>query len=165
MSGAPERAAAIHLVPGVGLELAGSPSALRFGMSLDEARQVMGSWATVSDAFVCGSPWALEVGVSGHVVTAFAAEDHRVRGIAVSQDAADGVCCPVVSLGVDLFGRPVTEVLDALRTAGAAVSERRHGDAQVGDLRLSPSAGATAGPGAPSPRRAVFSHACLHESE
>lgn len=73
----------------------------------------------VHPTFVCGSTWALHFALPGVGITLCSGEGERLRSVFVSRRPVAGeAACPVGLHGVDVFGRPAHEVVEALR-AGA----------------------------------------------
>lgn len=115
-----------ELLPGVGLRLPGRAGTLRLGADERTAQWAVATVADVRAGWVCGAGWSftaryqgLELDALGDVVDRYGRyrDTPGLGGIGLTRDPATGAgpsACPVVLHGIDLFGHPRREVLDAL---------------------------------------------------
>lgn len=132
----------ITLLPGTGLRLPGSEVDLRFGMSQGSAREALPVSMVMASVFACRSAWAVGGRLQGRFVSLSATTDEgglSSVGVSGPPSAGDSYC-PVAYDGIDLFGWPAPEVIEALRTDGHPVKEYRSGNVWVGPMHLLASA-------------------------
>ena len=116
----------LEFLPEVGLRLPGRAGTLRLGMDERTARWAVATVADVRDGWVCGARWAFSAQYRGLTLEAYGDATDRcgrhqdARGLAcigltrAPYTLAGPSACPVVLLGIDLFGYPTAEVSDAL---------------------------------------------------
>ncbi|MFB7619569.1 hypothetical protein [Kitasatospora sp. NPDC056181] len=111
-----------EILPGVGLRLPGRAGVLRFGDDERTAQWAVATVADVREGWVCGAGWSftaeyegVRLDVHGDVGDRYGRYED-VRGLAAVGLTRDPLCltAPVVLDGIDLFGYPSAEVLDAL---------------------------------------------------
>jgi hypothetical protein len=158
----------IDLLPATGVRLPGPLPELVFGMSEQYARRVLAPHAALSDAFVCGTDWAVGFDLPGCSITLSASDGGGLSIISLSRRPVDErVACPVAFQGVDVFGWPAAEIIEALHEQGETVQERHSGTVWIGNLHLSSAPGPrTTASTRKRPRSAppyVFDSACLYE--
>ncbi|MFC1433269.1 hypothetical protein ACEZDB_21725 [Streptacidiphilus sp. N1-3] len=120
-----------ELLPGTGLVLPRQVGVLSFGMSERDAQWAVASLADVRESWACGAGWAFTAAWDGLELSAFGdCEDRQGRseldrnGLASvalhrwPETLTGPSAVPVVLDGVDVFGYPAAEVLDALAPAG-----------------------------------------------
>lgn len=116
-----------ELLPGVGLVLPHQVGVLRFGMSERDAQWAVASLADVREAWVCQAGWAFTAVYDGVELLAFGEYVDRAGRFERDRSGLASVVLsrppyalggpssvPVVLDGVDLFGYPAAEALDAL---------------------------------------------------
>ncbi|MFF2147702.1 hypothetical protein [Kitasatospora sp. NPDC058190] len=143
----------IDLLPGHGVRLPAPLPELRFGLTEEAVRALLAPHGRllpdgVRPAFVCGSRWALAFELPGVAVTIFSSDggdgvgrdDDRaardgLRGVVVGRNPSDDrPACPVGYHGIDLFGWPARELVEALRAEGLPVPDPSSGSS----LRFAP---------------------------
>lgn len=129
-----------EFVVGVGLRLPEGAGTLRPGMPERSAQWAVATLADVRETWVCGAGWTFTARYAGLTLTAvgdtrdrYGHQEDRpgLADIGLTRDPytlAGPSDCPVVLNGVDLFGHPADEVLDAL------------GGRPPGQVRLRPAA-------------------------
>ena len=157
----------IDLLPATGVRLPGPLPELVFGMSEQYARRVLAPHAAVSDAFVCGTDWAVGFDLPGCSITLSASDGGGLSIISLSRRPVDERgACPVAFQGVDVFGWPAAEIIEALHEQSETVQEHHSGNVWIGNLHLSPALGhRTTASARKKPRTAppyVFDFVCLY---
>ncbi|GHG62681.1 hypothetical protein [Streptomyces griseocarneus] len=121
-----------EFLPEVGIRLPGRAGTLRLGMDERAAQWAVATVADVHERWVCGAGWAFTAQYDGLTLHAHGDTRNRdgahedVSGLAeitltrAPDTLAAGSGCPVVLHGIDLFGYPAAEVLDALGGAPPA---------------------------------------------
>ncbi|MFJ2865859.1 hypothetical protein [Kitasatospora sp. NPDC087314] len=175
----------IDLLPGHGVRLPAPLPELRFGLTEVSALRLLAPYGEalpdgtpvpadaavlsgtpnphepaipggVHPTFVCGSTWALHFALPGVGVTLCPGEGERLRSVFVSRRPVAGeAACPVGLHGVDVFGWPAHEVVEALRAGGLPVPDPTHGHVRYGTLHLSR--------GTPAPRPPAGGRKPRHE--
>ncbi|MFI9203088.1 hypothetical protein [Streptomyces sp. NPDC053048] len=116
-----------EFLPDVGLRLPGRAGVLRLGMDERAAQRAVATVADVREGWVCGAGWTFTARYEGLTLHAHGDTWDRhgrhedvsgLAGIGLTRppgtpDAGAGGC-PVVLRGIDLFGYPAAEVLEAL---------------------------------------------------
>ncbi|AVZ71022.1 hypothetical protein SLUN_00890 [Streptomyces lunaelactis] len=132
----------IDLLPATGVRLPGPLPELVFGMSEQYARRVLAPHAALSDAFVCGTDWAVGFDLPGCSITLSASDGGGLSIISLSRRPVDErVACPVAFQGVDVFRWSAAEIIEALHEQGETVQEHHSGSVWIGNLHLSPTLG------------------------
>ncbi|MFI2073892.1 hypothetical protein [Streptomyces triculaminicus] len=115
-----------EFLPEVGIRLPGRAGTLRLGMDERAAQWAVATVADVREGWVCGADWAFTAQYDGLTLHAHGDTRNRngeyedVSGLAYitltrAPDALAATSgCPLVLHGIDLFGYPAAEVLDAL---------------------------------------------------
>jgi hypothetical protein len=112
----------------------GSGSHVDFGMRRDDVQHALGGDSELLDTFVCGAEWAARFATGRLSVTVSATTPAGLDVIALY---ATGPGPAVVALdGIDLFGYPADEVVDALLDLGWPVGSRNRANAWIGPRRL-----------------------------
>ncbi|MCX4714471.1 hypothetical protein [Streptomyces virginiae] len=118
---------AFEVLPGTGLALPRGADVLRFGSSEREARWAVATLADVRGTWVCGTGWAFTARYEGLELLAYGDcpdrldrtghDRHGLAAVHLGRHEAEPTgpsAVPVVLRGVDLFGYPAAEVLEAL---------------------------------------------------
>ncbi|MFF4267447.1 hypothetical protein ACFY7Y_38140 [Streptomyces virginiae] len=118
---------AFEVLPGTGLALPRGAGVLRFGGSERQARWAVATLADVRGAWVCGTGWAFTARYEGLELLAYGDcpdrlgrtghDRHGLAAVSLGRHEAEPTgpsAVPVVLRGVDLFGYPAAEVLEAL---------------------------------------------------
>ena len=112
----------------------GSGPLVGFGMRREDLHGALGGEGEPLDAFVCGTDWAATFTTCGLSVTVSAT---TAAGLDIIAVYATGPGPAVVALdGIDLFGWPADEVVDALLDLGWPVGSRNRTNAWIGPRRL-----------------------------
>ncbi|MFJ4598041.1 MULTISPECIES: hypothetical protein [unclassified Kitasatospora] len=136
----------IDLLPGHGVRMPAPLPGLRFGLTEATVRRLLAPHhealpGGVHPIFVCGSSWALYFTLPGVGVTLCSGSGERLRAVFLSRRPVEplegAAACPVGLHGVDVFGRPAHEVVEALRAGGLPVPDPAHGNVRYDTLRLS----------------------------
>ncbi|WP_369182035.1 hypothetical protein [Streptomyces sp. Y1] len=135
----------IDLLPGRGVRLPAPLPELPFGLGEDAVRRLLAPHTAllrggVESPFVCGATWTLAFSLPGVGVLLYAgrAGDGRFSDVGVTRDPRDErPACPVGLHGVDVFGWPAHEVVEALRAGGLPVPDPEGGTLHHDTLRLS----------------------------
>lgn len=119
-----------ELLPGTGVALPRGAGVLRFGMSEREAQWAVATLADVRETWICQTEWSFTARYEGVELLVYGDHEDRMRH--EGQDRHDGAglaavhldrsgpaptgpsAVPVVLRGIDVFGYPAAEVLDAL---------------------------------------------------
>ncbi|MFJ9697302.1 hypothetical protein [Kitasatospora sp. NPDC101183] len=144
----------IDLLPGRGLRLPAPLPEVPFGLDRAEVLRLFAPHADalpggVRDTFVCGPIWSLHFTLPGLGVTLCAAgpardgsgwagepEDAFQTAYVSRNPHDDRPPCPVGLYGVDVFGWPAHEVVEALRAGGLALPDPSGGSVRHGVLDL-----------------------------
>ncbi|MFI6155003.1 hypothetical protein ACIBCA_20180 [Kitasatospora sp. NPDC051170] len=146
----------IDLIPGRGVRPPAPLPEPAFGLGRAELLRLFAPHGDVlpdglSDTFVCGTVWALSFNLPGLTVTLCARNPGRFEELEEPEEAYgldvvfisrnphdDRPPCPVGLYGVDVFGWPAHEVVEALRAEGLALPDLApgHGAVRHGPLHL-----------------------------
>lgn len=143
----------IDLLPGHGIRPPAPLPELAFGLGKADVLRLLAPHGDalpdgLSETFVCGSAWSLGFALPGLGVTLCTPGADRFESGRPDPDRFGTVFvtlnphderppCPVGLYGVDVFGWPAHEVVEALRAAGLALPNPDHGTVRHGPLRLS----------------------------
>ncbi|GAA4840334.1 hypothetical protein [Kitasatospora terrestris] len=116
-----------ELLPGTGLGLPRGAGVVRFGASERAAQWAVATLADVREGWVCGAGWAFGARYEGVELHAYGDTADRLGRTGRDRGGFAGVelrrcpavpvgpaAVPVVLRGIDVFGYPAAEVLDAL---------------------------------------------------
>ncbi|MFH8381336.1 hypothetical protein ACH4E7_10380 [Kitasatospora sp. NPDC018058] len=123
----------IDLLPGHGVRLPAPLPELRFGLTEAAVRALLAPHGEllpdgVRPTFVCGSRWALGFELPGVAVTLSSGDGDDLRSVVVGRNPNDDrPVCPVGYHGIDLFGWPAHELVEALRAEGLPVPDPSDG--------------------------------------
>ena len=134
-------------MPGFGARLQRPWPDLPFGLSEQEVRRLIEPHGGVTSSWACRTEWALGFPIPGGSVGLSASAHEGGRGLldcvwvdrwqSATEDAWPVEPWPVGFMGVDVFGWPADDVMQALREQGVPVPASHHGTARIGELRLS----------------------------